>query len=32
MSEILEYIKTQKDTKIKVKKELVEPGKQNITT
>jgi hypothetical protein len=34
MSEILEYIKTQKDTKIKVREELelVELGKQNIAT
>jgi hypothetical protein len=32
MSEILEYIKSQKDTKLKVREELVELGKQNIAT
>ncbi len=32
MSEILDYVKAQKETKLKVREELVELGKQNIAT
>jgi hypothetical protein len=32
MSEILEYVKGQKDTKLKIREEFVELSKQNIAT
>jgi hypothetical protein len=32
MSEILDYVKAQKETKLKTREELVELGKQNIAT
>ena len=32
MSEILEYVKSQKDTKLKIREELVELNKQNVAT
>jgi hypothetical protein len=32
MSEILEYVKSQKDTRLKIREELVELNKQNVAT
>lgn len=32
MSEILEYVKSQKDTRLKIREELVELHKQNVVT